>query len=140
MIKSRNTQFTHYHTYQEAKCRCKKLKKFNFLLVPRWILKTNTSLLSYFVVNDVIVYFLPLFTFCYHFLSLSCYWRHLYPTFTLPYLILYLISYLTFRYRTSYLTLAGILPSLTFCLTLPYILPYVLPCLTLPYLLLVMCD
>ncbi len=33
MIKSRNTQFTHYHTYQEAKLRRKKLKIFNFLLL-----------------------------------------------------------------------------------------------------------
>ncbi len=40
------------------------------------------------------------------FLSFSCYWRHPYPTFTLPYLILYLTSYLTLRYLTSYLTLS----------------------------------
>ncbi len=114
---------------------------------------TNTSLLSYFVVDDVIVYFPSQFTFCYHFLSFSHYWRCLYPTYTLPYLILYLTSYLTFCYLTSYLNLPHILlfitlhltlpyrvPYLTFCLTLPYFLPfltltYVLPCLTFPYIL-----
>ncbi len=43
MIKSRNAQFTHYQPYQEAKRRYKKLKNFNFLLLPHWLLKSMTS-------------------------------------------------------------------------------------------------
>ncbi len=85
---------------------------------------TNTSLLSNFVVDDVIVYFLTVFTFRYHFLSFSCYWHRLYHTFTLPYLISYLslpyilpyhvpYPYLTFHYLTFYLTLCFALPYLT---------------------------
>ncbi len=100
-----------------------------------------------FVVDDVIVYFLSLFNFPYHFLSFSCYWRwpvpyiyltlpYILPSVTLPYLISYLLlPYLTLYLIFCYLTLPYILPSvtlpyLTFCLTLPYVLPFV----TLPYL------
>ncbi len=82
-----------------------------------------------FFVDDVIVYF-PL-----SFFVFSCYWRPPYPTFTLPYLILYLTSYLTFCYLTSYhtlpCTLTHILPFVTLYPTLSYLVPY----LTLPYIL-----
>ncbi len=54
-----------------------------------------------FFVDDVIVYFLSLFTFRYHFLLFSCCWRPPDPTFTLPYplpslLWPYILPYLTF--------------------------------------------
>ncbi len=92
-----------------------------------------------------------LFTFHYHFLSFSCYWRrpvpniyltlpHIFLPFitlhlTLPYLISYLsLPYLTFcltlRFTFRYLTLPYILPYLSSYLTLPYLLPYILPYLT----------
>ncbi len=72
---------------------------------------------------------------------------------SLPYILPYLTSYLTFRYLTLYLTLHFALPYLmpfitlpyltfyltlpyhiSFCLTLPYLVPYLTFCLTLPYL------
>ncbi len=106
-----------------------------------------------FVVDDVIVYFLSLFTFHQQFLSFSCYWcrpvPYIYltlPHIFLPFVILhltlpYLISYLSLS--TSYFTLPYILPYLALhfafrYLTLPYFLPYLTIFLTLhfalPYL------
>ncbi len=75
-----------------------------------------------FVVDGVVVYFLSLFTFRYHFLLFSCYWRQPYPTFTLPYLI---SSYLSLPYILPYLTLPHILPFVTLPCTLPYLTSYI---------------
>ncbi len=96
--------------------------------------------LAVFVVDDIIVYFLSLFIFCYHFLSFSCYWCRpvLYIYLTLPHIFLpfvtlhltipYLISYLSLPYLVSYLTL-----HFAFCyLTLHFAFCYLTLRLTLP--------
>ncbi len=102
---------------------------------------TNTLPLSYFVVDDVIVYFLSVFTFRYHFLSFLCYWCRPYPLISylsLPYILPYLPSYLTLPYFLPhilpFITLPYLISYLTYLLTLPYVLPYVLPSV-LPYVL-----
>ncbi len=80
-----------------------------------------------------------LFTFPYHFLSFSCYWRPPVPYIylTLPHISLPFVTlHLTLPYLISYLSLPYILPYLTYVLpfvTLPYLTSYLTLLLTLPY-------
>ncbi len=106
-----------------------KVKKQNTALPVQISLRSQLSCVvkrihrswTVFVIDDVIVYFLLLFTFHYHFLSVSCYY--------LPYLTSYLP---TFRYLTSYLTSYLTFLNLTLYLTLHFALPYLTSYLTLP--------
>ncbi len=94
-----------------------------------WVKRIHHSW-AVFVVDDVTVYFLSLFTFHYHFLLFSCYWPRPVPYIylTLPLTLPYLISYLTLRFAFCYLplhlTLPYFLPNLTISLTLHFALPY----------------
>ncbi len=88
-----------------------------------------------FVVDDVIVYFLSLFTFRYHFLSFVIFMLLAsalpYIYLTLPHTFLPFVTlHLTLPYLTLYLTSPYVLPYLTLHFTLPYFLPYILPYLT----------
>ncbi len=89
---------------------------------------TNTSLLSYFIVDDVIV---ALFT------SYGVYFlRCLLSTIIFcRFHVIGVVHTLHLPYLTLYCTLPHILPFVTLHLTLPYLVPYILHYLTLPYVL-----
>ncbi len=141
--------FTYYSTPHTWWLCYKTLENFHLLLGPTYLMARIHRSWAVFVV-DVNIYFLSLFTFRYHFLSFSCYWRRpiTYIYLTLPHIFLpfvtlhltlpYLISYLSLPYLVPYLTFCLLLPYLTLHLTIPYFLPYLTISLTLhfalPYL------
>ncbi len=107
--------------------------------------KTNTSLLSYSVVDDVIVYF-PLSFFVilvllghpsatYIYLTSYCTLPHILPFVTLHLTLPYHIFCLLLPYLTLHFTLPYLISYHMFCLTLSLTLPFALPYLTLPYIL-----
>ncbi len=60
---------------------------YEFMRKSKWEWRIHRSW-AVFVVDDVIVYFLSLFTFRYHFLSVSCYWHRPVPYIYLTLLVM----------------------------------------------------